>query len=94
MCIKSCSTKSRIGEILSALGEELKYKANGLESLIQSEAGKCVGILNGIDVNVWNPETDHYVHPYYLYTNYRLCEQCFDCSQAQLQINVPVLYSL
>ena len=40
---------------------ELKMAANGLESLLSSESAKCVGILNGIDWNVWNPETDTYI---------------------------------
>lgn len=38
--------------------DELKYSANGLEALMQYEQGKCVGILNGIDTEVWDPETD------------------------------------
>jgi starch synthase len=38
--------------------EELKLKANGLENLLHHESAKCLGILNGIDWNVWNPETD------------------------------------
>ena len=41
--------------------EELKIKANGLEDLLVAESHKCVGILNGIDSEVWNPETDHYI---------------------------------
>ncbi|WP_298550428.1 glycogen/starch synthase [uncultured Algibacter sp.] len=41
--------------------EELKTSANGLESLLSSESSKCSGILNGIDSNVWNPETDSYI---------------------------------
>ena len=38
--------------------EELKYKANGIEALMEYEKGKCVGILNGIDTDVWDPRTD------------------------------------
>jgi starch synthase len=38
--------------------QELKVKANGLESLLRHESTKCIGILNGIDGDVWNPETD------------------------------------
>ena len=38
--------------------EELRWSANGLEALFEYEKGKCVGILNGIDVKVWDPETD------------------------------------
>jgi len=38
--------------------DELRYAANGLEALFEYEKGKCVGILNGIDYDVWNPKTD------------------------------------
>ncbi|HSC52795.1 MAG TPA: glycogen synthase [Phnomibacter sp.] len=38
--------------------QELRQSANGLEDLFEYEKGKCVGILNGIDNEVWNPETD------------------------------------
>ncbi|WP_452225409.1 glycogen synthase [Lacinutrix chionoecetis] len=41
--------------------EELKESANGLESLLASEQDKCVGVLNGIDTEVWNPETDNFI---------------------------------
>ncbi|MCL4127755.1 UNVERIFIED_CONTAM: hypothetical protein GTU68_002149 [Idotea baltica] len=41
--------------------EELKSNANGLENLLSHESGKCVGILNGIDTQVWNTETDNYI---------------------------------
>ena len=40
---------------------ELRHKSNGLEALFEYEKGKCVGILNGIDNEVWNPETDTYL---------------------------------
>jgi starch synthase len=37
---------------------ELRGAANGLENLFEFEKGKCFGILNGIDNEVWDPETD------------------------------------
>ncbi|HEY0432417.1 MAG TPA: glycogen/starch synthase, partial [Chitinophagaceae bacterium] len=40
---------------------ELTYMSNGLEPLFEYEKGKCVGILNGIDTDVWNPSTDHFI---------------------------------
>ncbi len=38
--------------------QELQKEANGLEGLLQQEKQKCTGVLNGIDINTWNPETD------------------------------------
>lgn len=40
---------------------ELRYNSNGLEDLFEYEKGKCVGILNGIDNEVWDPATDPYL---------------------------------
>ena len=45
--------------------DELRKNANGLEALFEYEKGKCVGILNGIDNEVWNPETDTYLTHHY-----------------------------
>lgn len=41
--------------------DELRYNSNGLEKLFDYERGKCLGILNGIDNEVWNPATDKYL---------------------------------
>jgi starch synthase len=38
--------------------EELSYNSNGLEKLFQMEKDKGVGIINGIDTQVWNPQSD------------------------------------
>jgi len=40
---------------------ELQTNSNGLENLLRLEAQKSKGILNGIDVAVWNPSTDNYL---------------------------------
>ena len=51
----------RVTTVSPSYMEELKTNANGLESLLADESAKCVGILNGIDTTVWNPETDDYI---------------------------------
>lgn len=38
--------------------KELSVNSNGLEKLFQLEARKGIGIINGIDTQVWDPETD------------------------------------
>lgn len=45
--------------------QELKYMSAGLEPLFEYEKGKCVGILNGIDSHVWDPQTDTYLNDHY-----------------------------
>lgn len=55
----------RVTTVSPSYMEELKTNANGLESLLSHESAKCVGILNGIDSAVWNPETDAYIEKNY-----------------------------
>ena len=38
--------------------DEIGYSMKGMEELLRKERSKSVGILNGIDAEVWNPETD------------------------------------
>ena len=51
----------KVNTVSQSYMEELRYNANGLEDLFEYEKGKCSGILNGIDTEVWNPETDDYL---------------------------------
>ncbi|WP_143306107.1 glycogen synthase [Chitinophaga vietnamensis] len=48
----------RVTTVSPGYMEELYTSANGLESLISSERAKTVGIINGIDAVVWDPNTD------------------------------------
>lgn len=45
-------------EVRGTLGE-------GLEKLLVSNQAKFCGILNGIDYDYWNPETDKFLHSHY-----------------------------
>ncbi len=51
----------RVNTVSPNYMEELKLHANGLELLLQHESAKCSGILNGIDPEVWDPQTDSYI---------------------------------
>ncbi|ULQ53933.1 glycogen synthase [Flavihumibacter fluvii] len=44
---------------------EMRQESNGLEALFEYEKGKCVGILNGIDTKVWDPEKDSYLDEHF-----------------------------
>lgn len=49
--------------------QELMYNSSGLEPLIVKEERKTLGILNGIDTEVWNPETDPRIPFHYTASN-------------------------
>ncbi len=51
----------RVTTVSPSYLEELKINAKGLERLIYHESAKFSGILNGIDLKVWNPETDDHI---------------------------------
>ena len=40
---------------------EMKISSNGLELLFEYEKGKCSGIINGIDYQVWDSSHDRYI---------------------------------
>ena len=73
--------------------EELKQKANGLESLFNHESTKCLGILNGIDWNVWNPESDPYLHKNYSKTSVisgKRVSKKWLCNEFDLDVSKPL----
>lgn len=74
--------------------EELRQDANGLERLFEYERGKCFGILNGIDTDVWNPETDTYISDNFGIENFeeqKLANKKILCDQFNLDISKPLV---
>jgi len=41
--------------------DELRYDSNGLEALFEQEASKSQGVINGIDIDVWDPAKDELI---------------------------------
>lgn len=68
-CGIKCAAK--VNTVSHGYLEELRHNANGLEALFEYERGKCFGILNGIDTDVWNPETDHYLEDKFGVENFK-----------------------
>lgn len=56
--IKCCHAFNAVSE---GYLKELFSSLRGLESLVQQEQAKAYGIINGIDTEVWNPETDSFL---------------------------------
>jgi starch synthase len=73
--------------------EELRYAANGLEALFEYEKGKCTGILNGIDTQVWDPETDPYLTTHFdqkLVEGGKAASKAALCKRFQLDESKPL----
>lgn len=48
----------RVTTVSPSYLDEIGYSMKGMEELLRKERSKSVGILNGIDTEIWNPETD------------------------------------
>ena len=84
----------RVTTVSPGYMEELKKAANGLENLLAHESKKCVGILNGIDADVWNPETDSYLVKNYKKSSVqsgRKANKKWLCNQFNLDFNKPLV---
>lgn len=61
-CINSMAAAIKCADEITTVSpsylNEINYHGTGLETLYQRVRNKSKGILNGIDQDVWNPETD------------------------------------
>lgn len=60
--LKCCNAFNAVSE---GYLQELFHHFKGLENLVQQEKDKAFGIINGIDTEVWNPETDPFLKFHY-----------------------------
>jgi len=55
----------RVTTVSPSYLDEIGYSMKGMEDLLRQERGKSLGILNGIDADVWNPATDEMLEKKY-----------------------------
>jgi len=68
-CINSLASAVKCADKVTTVSpsymQQLSVQSNGLELLFKNEQNKCVGILNGIDNEIWNPATDSMIPFHY-----------------------------
>ena len=73
--------------------DEISHSANGLENLLSFERHKSIGILNGIDTQVWDSKTDEMLMTNYSLRDFKKGKQknkAFLCEQFDLNIDKPL----
>ena len=73
--------------------EELFDHCHGLEHLLRHEKEKTTGIVNGIDSDVWNPETDEYLIKNFTAKTFqsgKKANKTFLCNEFGLDKNRPL----
>lgn len=64
--LKTCHAFNAVSE---GYLHELFHHFRGLEGLVRNESAKAYGIINGIDTEIWNPQTDEMLFYNYNKTN-------------------------
>ncbi|MDX1590610.1 MAG: glycogen synthase [Balneolaceae bacterium] len=83
----------RVTTVSKGYMDELLENCHGLETLLQHEQQKTLGILNGIDTEVWNPATDEYLDKNYSKKNYKTGKKLNKeqlCSEFELDAKKPL----
>lgn len=73
---------------------ELSENSNGLELLFQQERQKSTGIINGIDTEVWDPNTDELIEYNFSYRNRKKGKQenkKYLCEEFDLNPDLPTI---
>ncbi|MDO1501308.1 glycogen/starch synthase [Winogradskyella maritima] len=84
----------RVTTVSQSYMEELQNEANGLEALLKHESAKCIGILNGIDTEVWDPMNDEYLEKNYKVTSVlsgKKGNKKYLCQQFNLDPSKPLI---
>jgi len=89
--VKCCSIYTTVSP---SYLEELSISSNGLEYLFYLERAKGVGIINGIDTEVWNPATDPMIAENYTAATVAAGKQKNKeaiCNRFNLSVDLPLV---
>jgi starch synthase len=84
---------AKITTVSTSYLEEISNNANGLEDLLRHESSKSIGILNGIDTEVWNPNVDDMLEANFSLKTYKKGKKenkTFLCKKFNLDPNKPL----
>ena len=97
-CINSLAVgvkcADKITTVSPSYAHQLTTASNGLELLFKNETNKTVGILNGIDNELWNPATDAMIPFHYNLTTVAKGKQKNKqaiCQKYHLDIHKPLI---
>ena len=96
--INSLATGIKCADKVTTVSEtymaQLKYQSAGLETLFENEQAKCLGILNGIDTEFWDPSTDTMIQYHYnketVLSGKQKNKEAL-CARYNLDINKPLI---
>ncbi len=84
----------RVTTVSNTYLNEMRTSSNGLEAVFEYEKGKCSGIINGIDYDVWNPENDKYLNDHFNSSDFvegkAKCKKLL-CETFGLSVNKPLM---
>ncbi|MTI88235.1 MAG: glycogen synthase [Balneolaceae bacterium] len=84
----------KITTVSESYMEELAENSNGLELLFKQESDKSAGILNGIDAEVWDPQTDDLLDVNFSFKNRQKGKRANKeklCQQFNLDPDLPLI---
>ncbi len=86
-------TAWKITTVSESYLHELQHTCKGLESLLSYESSKSLGIINGIDTDVWDPSTDPLIATNYnskTFPEGKLKNKKWLCDQFGFDPNLPL----
>ncbi|MEX2633469.1 MAG: glycogen/starch synthase [Balneolales bacterium] len=92
----ACGVRScwRVSTVSNTYMQELRQDSLGLESVFEHAVDKSLGIINGIDMKIWNPQKDLLIKKKFNKSNFvqgKAANKAALCSKFNLDPNLPLI---